>query len=72
MKRPCSYSDCGSRRVHHERPDIPRGTQMIEVPDDHPADKPFYCSIECACYDGAFSVTKGWLEGATTKSGFKL
>ena len=20
-----------------------------------------YCSIECACYDGAFSVTKGWL-----------
>jgi len=21
-----------------------------------------YCSIECACYDGAFSVTKGWLK----------
>lgn len=20
-----------------------------------------YCSFECACYDGTFSVTKGWL-----------
>jgi hypothetical protein len=20
-----------------------------------------YCSIECACYDGTFSVSKGWI-----------
>lgn len=20
-----------------------------------------YCSIECACYDGTLSVTKGWI-----------
>jgi hypothetical protein len=23
--------------------------------------KRWYCSIECACYAGAYSVTKGWL-----------
>lgn len=22
-----------------------------------------FCSIECACYSGAFSVTKGWIDG---------
>ena len=21
-----------------------------------------FCSIECACYSGKFSVTKGWLD----------
>jgi len=21
-----------------------------------------YCSIECACYSGVFSVTKGWIQ----------
>lgn len=25
-------------------------------PDMH-----FFCSIECACYGGRFSVTKGWI-----------
>jgi hypothetical protein len=25
-------------------------------------DEYIYCSYECACYDGSFSVTKGWLK----------
>jgi len=25
-----------------------------------------YCSIECACYCGDFSVTKGWLHESKT------
>ena len=25
-----------------------------------------YCSIECACYDGKFSVTKGWIDEEVT------
>jgi len=33
-------------------------------------DDPYiYCSIECACYDGAFSVTKGWLIEPNTIKG---
>jgi len=28
-----------------------------------------YCSIECACYDGTFSVTKGWLIDPDTLKG---
>ena len=24
-------------------------------------EKELYCSIECACYDGSLSVTKGWI-----------
>lgn len=27
-----------------------------ESPDKH-----LFCSIECACYAGRFSVTKGWI-----------
>lgn len=60
-KRLCDYKDCGSRRVHYERPDIQRGTQTIEVPDDFPDEKKAFCSIECACYAGYYSVTKGWI-----------
>ncbi len=56
MKHPCSYSNCGGRRIHHEMPDEPRGTQMVEVPDDHPIDKPAYCSITCAVSAGAMSL----------------
>ena len=34
-------------------------TWEIKSEEDHA----IYCSIECACYDGAFSVKKGWLKG---------
>lgn len=50
----CSYSDCGSRRIHWERPDEMRGQQRIEVDDNHIG--PMYCSISCACMDGYMSV----------------
>ncbi len=60
MKVPCKNKDCYRRRAHHERPDEERGQQMVEVPDDHPAGKPVYCSYTCAGMDGAWSVTKGW------------
>jgi len=53
-KVPCSYPKCGEYRVHYERPDEARGTQMIEVPDDHTGKA--YCSITCACLDGAMKV----------------
>jgi len=62
-KRLCSYKNCGSLHRHHEwtddTPDPPTAT--CEVQEDYPDDKPIYCSITCACYDGAYSVTKGWL-----------
>lgn len=29
---------------------------------DRDAGEYLYCSITCACYDGAFSVNKGWLK----------
>jgi hypothetical protein len=45
---------------------------MVDVPDNHPADQPVYCSITCSCIDGAFDVKTGWQFGATTKSGYKL
>jgi hypothetical protein len=44
----CSSRSCPLRRIHHEKPDHPRGPQMIEVPIDHPG--PWYCSIECSVY----------------------
>jgi len=25
-------------------------------------EKEVFCSIECACYSGCFSVTKGWIK----------
>ena len=53
-KVPCSYPKCGEYRVHYERPDEPRGTQMIDVPDDF--DRKAYCSISCACMDGAMTM----------------
>ena len=55
MKRvPCSYEKCGDHRIHHERQDEPRGTQQVMVLDDH--EGPAYCSITCACMDGAMTV----------------
>lgn len=50
----CSYEGCSDRRIHWSRPDEPRPRRIIEVPDDH--EGPMYCSITCACYDGAMSV----------------
>jgi hypothetical protein len=31
---------------------------MVEVQDDHKG--VHYCSFECACYDGGYSVRTGW------------
>ena len=59
--RYCSYDKCGDRRVHWERPFTPRGPQKIMVPDDYTGTRQ-YCSFECAIYDGAYSVQKGWIE----------
>jgi len=28
-----------------------------------------FCSIECACYSGMFSVTKGWIREAPIRTG---
>lgn len=33
--------------------------RIIEAPDEA---KKFYCSYECACYDGAYNVNTGWVE----------
>lgn len=40
----CAYKDC-------------KHSSTLEV-EEHV--KFQYCSIECACYDGAFSVKTGW------------
>ena len=49
MKRVlCASTSCPSRRVHHERPDIPRGEQWFWVPEETPG--PCYCSVECSVY----------------------
>lgn len=44
----CESTSCPNRRKHHEEPNIPRGIQAFQVPDD--ATGPFYCSIECSVY----------------------
>lgn len=49
---PCKYPDCGARRVHHERPDEPRGHQQVEVPDRYDEASPVFCSLSCAMMDG--------------------
>lgn len=49
---PCTYKDCGLRRMHYETEQL-RGTQLVDVPDDFVGVR--YCSIECAVYDGYFS-----------------
>lgn len=38
---PCEYNGCGDRRIHFERPDVARDTQLVEVP------LRAFCSIEC-------------------------
>ncbi len=57
VKVPCSGPNCGERRVHHEQPDTPRGTQMVEVPTTYHG--PVFCSMECkAYYDGVQKENK--------------
>ncbi len=55
-KRPCSWAKCGERRIHHDRPDIMRGHQNVEVPDNYPEDFPCYCSMTCAISDGYLTL----------------
>jgi hypothetical protein len=45
---PCSGPSCAARRVHHERPDEPRGIQYCEVKANSTG--PAFCSIECHLY----------------------
>lgn len=50
----CSYTGCSDRRPHWQRPEETREHRTIEVEDNH--EGKMYCSIECACYAGDFSV----------------
>lgn len=56
MKRECKAPDCAERRIHHERPDVPRGPQYVEVPDDYPAHRPVFCSMTCAIMGGYMTL----------------
>jgi hypothetical protein len=47
-KLPCASPICGERRVHHERPDTPRGQQYCEVRANHTG--PAFCSLNCYFY----------------------
>ena len=58
-KLPCNYKDCGLRRKHWCEPNVPRGTQYVEVKDNY--NGPVYCSFEYAILDGAYSLKDGWL-----------
>lgn len=65
----CSYKHCGR---YHARYDLLEDGEYFEdsdfaqtrfswqVPDDFLNDKRVYCSIECACLAGDFSVTDGF------------
>jgi hypothetical protein len=66
MKVHCSYSGCSDRRVHHDNPYVNRPHVVLEVPDDHVG--PYYCSFECAAYDGAYSFKTGWKAKPDTKT----
>lgn len=50
----CLAYGCAERRVHWARPDVPRGTQYVEVPDEY--EGPAYCSLTCAILSGALSA----------------
>lgn len=66
---PCAYSACGDRRIHHEDPDTPRGTQLVKVPDGHRG--PAFCSITCSMLAERFTIRYRirkawrWLRGWT-------
>jgi hypothetical protein len=55
-KLPCLAYGCAERRIHHDAPYQPRGTQYVEVPDDYPDDRPVYCSFTCAILSGAMKL----------------
>lgn len=55
----CSYDECWERRPHHERPDETRRHRTFEVSKNYTGRS--YCSITCACLDGWYSVTEGWI-----------
>lgn len=44
----CDGPHCADRRIHHERPDTPRGVQQVRVPQDYTGTA--FCSIECSMY----------------------
>ncbi len=44
----CSGPRCADQRIHHERPDTPRGIQRVKVPQGHAG--PAFCSVECSMY----------------------
>lgn len=50
----CAYPECRLRRVHHERPDEPRGPQYVEVAWNYEGKA--YCSMTCAIMDGSMSL----------------
>jgi len=52
VKVTCSYSGCGGRRVHHERPYELRKPVEFEVPPLWAKGR-CYCSMECYLYDQA-------------------
>jgi hypothetical protein len=54
-KVPCFNPDCWSRRIHHERPDEPRGQRFVEVPDNWDGSHAF-CSMMCAVESGFMSL----------------
>src|SRR5271157_2372325 len=55
-KVPCFNPSCWSRRVHHERPDTPRGQVMCEVQDNWDGYAAF-CSMMCAIEAGYMSLS---------------
>jgi len=62
--KPCGSDTCDKRRVHHERPDVMRSRRQIAVLKDHVGT--VFCSIECSCYAGYYSIAKGWLKDPRT------
>ncbi len=55
-KQQCAGPGCGDRRIHHESPDVPRGPQFCEVPDDFAGDA--YCSLSCAIMGGEIGLNR--------------
>jgi hypothetical protein len=45
----CFGPYCASRRIHHTRPDTPRGTQYVDVPLEFTGEHAF-CSLKCQMY----------------------
>ena len=59
MKRvKCPAPGCAGKRIHHERPDTPRGPQYNDVPDDYYGLT--FCSLECQMYWNGTNKKKIW------------